>query len=183
MSVCGICEICVSRMSRVLPRRRKHRAPVVAHADDGPVPGDCFVPADAELLQFVVAIVGKLARGVVVVHEQCEACAWTGRGPLQHLKVAVRVAERGNRPPADAAVDADGFPLLVVDQVDLGELDEHGTAVAHFELQLAAAADNLLRRNAVDALRPGTHELDAPARHDVGLEGRRRYARSSSIGW
>ena len=51
-----------------------------------------------------------------------------------------------------------------------GSLHEHGPAVAHLELHLAAAADHLLGRDAVDLLRPRAHELDAAARDDVGLE-------------
>jgi hypothetical protein len=88
----------------------------------------------------------------------------------QHLKIAVRVSERRKWTSPDPGLDAHWLALLVVDQIDLRELDEDGPSVAQFELQLAAASDNLLRRDAVDALRPGTHELDAAARHDVGLE-------------
>ena len=39
-----------------------------------------------------------------------EARAAAGRGPLQHLQVAVRIAEGEDRAAADEAVDADGLP-------------------------------------------------------------------------
>ena len=43
------------------------------------------------------AVVGELAPGVVVPEEEPEARAGTGRRPLEHLEVAVRVAEREDR--------------------------------------------------------------------------------------
>jgi hypothetical protein len=71
---------------------------------------------------------------------------------------------------ADVLVDREGHALLVVDKVDLGELDEGGRAVAQLKLQLAAAADDLLGRDAVGRLGKGPYELDAPAGDDVGLQ-------------
>ena len=45
-----------------------------------------------------------------------------GRGPFQHLQVAVGVAEREDRAAADELVDADRLAGLVVDEVDLRQL-------------------------------------------------------------
>ena len=53
---------------------------------------------------------------------------------------------------------------------DLRQAHEHRLAVAHFELRLDAAADDLLGRDAIDLLRPRAHELDAAAGDDEGLE-------------
>ena len=53
------------------------------------------------------------------------------------------------------ALDADGFTVLVVDGINRGQLHEHRFAVAHRKLQLAAAADDLLGRNAIDPLCKG----------------------------
>ncbi len=55
-------------------------------------------------------------------------------------------------PAADVLLDADRLAGLVVDEVDLRQLDEHRLAVAHLELHLAAAADDLLGRDAIDLL-------------------------------
>jgi hypothetical protein len=68
------------------------------------------------------------------------------------------------------AVDADGLAFLVVDEVDLGDSDQHRLAVAHFKLGLDARAHHLLGRHPIDLLDPGAHELDAATRDDVGLE-------------
>ena len=117
-----------------------------------------------------VAIVGVFAFGVGVMDDQAEARAAAHRGPLQHFEIAVGVAERGDRAAADVLVDADRLAGLVVDEVDLGQPEQKRLAVAHLESCLDRRADDLLRRNAVDALGPRAHELDAAARDDEGLE-------------
>ena len=81
-----------------------------------------------------------------------------------------RIAERHDGPAADVLVDADGLVGLVVVEVQLRQAHEHGLAVAHFELRLDAAADDLFRRDAVNLLRPRAHELDAAAGDDEVLE-------------
>jgi hypothetical protein len=57
-----------------------------------------------------------------VVHEPHEARAAAGSRPLQHLLVAVRVAEGEHRPPPDEAVDDDGLAGSVVHELDPGKL-------------------------------------------------------------
>src|SRR4029453_5261719 len=84
-------------------------------------------------------------------------------GPFEHLEVAIRVAERGERPAADDLVDADGLSSLVIDKIDFRQPHEHGRVAAELVFDLRAASDHLLRRNAVDALDPRAHELDAAA--------------------
>ena len=86
--------------------------------------------------QLVGAVVRKLARPIVVVHEEGEACSRAGRGPLQHLQVAVRVAKGGNGPPANAALDADRLTFLVVHQVDSASLTSTGrpSRISNFSL-------------------------------------------------
>jgi hypothetical protein len=93
---------------RSLLLEREHPLPVRLHVHDRPAPrlglGEPFLePAD------VRAVVGPLAVGVGVVDVQAEARAGDGGRPLQHLEVAVRVAERRDRPPADVHLDADEF--------------------------------------------------------------------------
>src|SRR5205823_9827570 len=46
----------------------------------------------------------------------------------------------------------------------------HGLAVAHFIFRFDAAPDDLFGRDAIYLLRPRTHELNATARDDEGLE-------------
>ena len=67
--------------------------------------------------QAVRRTVSVLALGVVVQHQHREARAVARAGPLQHLAIAVGVAERGVRPLADEQVDADRLAGLVVDMV------------------------------------------------------------------
>src|SRR6185295_2132714 len=96
------------------------------------------------------AVVGPLAIGVGMVYVETEARARAGRRPLEHLQVAVRVAEGRDRPSPDGGLDADGLPRPVVDEVDLGPLDEHRAAFAGFERHLNSRADDLFGWNAVD---------------------------------
>jgi lactate dehydrogenase-like 2-hydroxyacid dehydrogenase len=50
-------------------------------------------------------------------------------------------------------IDADRFAGTVVDKIDLRQAQEHGLAVTHFELYLAAATDDVFGRNAINSLR------------------------------
>ena len=126
-------------------------------------------PADV-----AVAVVGPFALGIGVVHDQTEARPVARGGPLQHLQIAVGVAERHDRAAADEPVDADRLAGAVVDELDLGFLEEDRLAVRlHLELHHARGADHLLGRDAVDPLGEHAHELDAAARDDEGLEALR----------
>src|SRR5260221_2715716 len=144
--------------------------PVVLHADHGPAAGIGFVEPLVEAADARFAVVGPFAAGVVVVNVEAETRALAGGGPLQHLQVAVRIAERRDGPAADEFLDAEGFALLVVDEIHRGQLHDDGLAFAHLELLLARAADDLLGRNAVDLLGEGADELHAAAGDDEGLE-------------
>jgi hypothetical protein len=67
-------------------------------------------------------------------------------------------------------LNGDDFVRLVVDELNRAQLHEHGFAFAHFELQTAAAADDLLGRDAIDLLRKGAHELVTAAGNDECLK-------------
>ena len=54
-----------------------------------------------------LAIVGVFALGVVVVEQKHEPRTRAVGRVLQHLQVAIRIAERQDRPPADVQVDVD----------------------------------------------------------------------------
>src|SRR5262245_66297424 len=84
---------------------REDLLPVSLHVDDRPAPALRLVerlvqPADVRL-----AVVRPLARVVGVTHDAHEARALAGRCPLKHLLVAVGVAERQERPPANDLLD------------------------------------------------------------------------------
>ncbi len=57
-----------------------------------------------------VLVVGPFALGVGVVHKAHEARALAGRGPLEHLLIAVGVAESEDRPAADESLMPTGLP-------------------------------------------------------------------------
>lgn len=52
-----------------------------------------------------LSIVGIFAFGIGVVNDRAEAGAAADRRPLQHLEIAVRIAERSDRPAADGLID------------------------------------------------------------------------------
>jgi hypothetical protein len=89
-----------------------------------------------------LAIVGPFALGVGVVHDAHETRAGTRRRVLQHLVVAIRVAEREDRPLADEAVDADRLAGAVVDVLDLLL-----TSVMPYWSAWSSASTSGLRRN------------------------------------
>src|SRR5262252_7050029 len=127
----------ITRMSffMVVPSvvERKDSLPIGFHADDNPVPRLRLVPGAVELADVRLAVVGELALGVVVVHEEHESPSRPARGELQHLQVAVGVAEGGDRAAADAAVDADRLPRAVVDEIELGLARERRLAALRLE--------------------------------------------------
>ena len=77
-----------------------------------------ILTGDTDVLQLVGPIVGVLPLGVVVMDEEGEPRPASGGGPFQHLEVAVGVAEGGDRPPSDPALDAHRLALLVGLRVD-----------------------------------------------------------------
>src|SRR5215470_18010615 len=138
------------------------RAPVAFHVDHSPATGSGFVERSVELAHVRLPVVGPFALGIGVVHEPGEARAAAIHGPLQHLQVAVGVAEGEDRTPPDETVDADRLARPVIDELDLGLLPEHGLAIRpQLVLGHAGRADHLLGWNAVDPLDPWPHELDA----------------------
>src|SRR5262245_48735008 len=98
--------------------------PVGFHIDDRPAPRlrldeRLVEPADVRL-----AIVGPLAGRVGVMDDTHEPRALAGRRPLEHLLIAVRVAEREHGPPADELLDVHWLAGAVVDEVDLRLAEE-----------------------------------------------------------
>src|SRR6188768_3590250 len=75
--------------------------PIILHVDDGPAPGLGFVEALVELADVRIPVVGPFALGIRVMDIKTQPRAVGDASPLQHLQVAVRVAERGDGPTAD----------------------------------------------------------------------------------
>src|SRR5262249_9102345 len=97
-----------------------------------------------------------------MVHDQTESGAIAHhRRPLQHLEIAVGIAEGSNRTSADMLVYADRLSRPVVDEVDLRQTKQGWRAVAHLEPCLDRRANDLVGESAVALLAPGPHELDA----------------------
>src|SRR5262249_45820671 len=144
--------------------------PVLLHVHDCPALSLGLVECLVEPSDVRGTVVGPLALGVGVMHEAHEAQTAAGGCPLQHLVVAVGVAESKQRPPANKFVDVDWLAGFVVDEVDLWQAYEYWLAVAQLELRFASATNDLFGRNAVHFLRPHAHKLHATAGHNVGLE-------------
>src|SRR5262245_8555122 len=94
---------------------RKNRSPIILHAHDGPASLFGFVPCLVEFADVGLAIVSPFALSVRVMNNQTEACSVPGRGPLQHLMIAIGVAERGDGSSSNVALDANRLAFLVVD--------------------------------------------------------------------
>src|SRR4029077_7343840 len=105
------------------------------------------------------------------MHEAHEARAGAGRGPFQHLLVAVGIPEREDRPTPDKSIDPHWLPRAVVNEVDLTFLDQHRLAIGRkFELNDAGRAHHLLGRNAVYPFGEDTHEFHAATGNDESLK-------------
>ena len=79
----------------VLLFERKQSFPIGFHSHRRPAYGIGFVEAPVETADRRHAVVVPFAVGVGVVDVEAEARAVAGGGPLEHLPVAVEVAERG----------------------------------------------------------------------------------------
>src|ERR1700754_2925122 len=126
------------RPARLLRLEREHLLPVLLHVDEGPAFRPGLVPCLVELSDLRWPVVGVFARGVRVVHDAGKARARACRGPLQHLQIAVGVAESEDRAAADEAVDAYRLAGPVIDELDFRLLHQHRLAVgADLELHHA----------------------------------------------
>src|SRR5262245_47670112 len=124
---------------------REDCSPVVLHVDENPTPFGRLVESFVEASNVRVAIVGVFALGISMMNDQSEAGAVFHRGPLEHLKVAIGVAEGNDRAATDEAINADRLARAVVDKIDVRHAIKYRLAVLHFILHLDAASDNLLR--------------------------------------
>src|SRR6185369_7941174 len=154
---------------------REDFVPVLLHVHDNPALRDGFVPGLVEPPDLRRPVVRPLALGVGVVDDAAEADAFPCRRPLEHLLVAVGVAEREDGAPADVVVDPLGLAGTVVDEEDLRLAHQHRTARAQLVLRGDRAADDLLGGDPVNAVGEDAHELRAAARHDERLVAARSH--------
>ena len=117
-----------------------------------------------------IAVISPFANCVGVVHDQCEARTRSGRSPLQHLKVSIRIAECRNRAEPNVLLDTDRLVCLVVVEIEPRQPHEYRYSIVYLEFSLDTTTDHLLGRDAIDLLSPGPHEIDAATRDDEGLE-------------
>src|SRR4029450_2005459 len=83
----------------------KDHGPVVLHAHDRPAFGRGFIEGFVEFADVGFAVVGPLAVSVGVVDDEAEARTAARGRPLQHLQVAVGVAEGGDGAASYMALD------------------------------------------------------------------------------
>src|SRR5215510_4136377 len=67
--------------------------PVTLHADHDPVVRHRCIQRLVQLAYVRLAVVRRLTRAVVVVHDEPEPPGLAGRSRLQHLQVAIRISE------------------------------------------------------------------------------------------
>ena len=82
-----------------------------------------------------------------MVHLKREPRPLSGSRPLQHLQVAVGVAERRQGSSADLLVYGNWRAFFVVVEVEFGQADKYRLTVAHLVLHLNAAANHLSLAN------------------------------------
>src|SRR5215203_5273059 len=93
--------------SRLFSYERKYAIPIVLHAYDGPAFRLGLVERFVEVADRRLAIIGKLAFGVGVMYQAHKTRAVASRRPLQHLQIAVGIAEGEDRTTANMHLDAD----------------------------------------------------------------------------
>ena len=76
---------------------REYSIPVLLHIHDGPAIHPGFVEALVKTTDRRLAIVSPFTLRVGVMDIETETRACAGGGPLEHLQIAIPVAERGDR--------------------------------------------------------------------------------------
>src|SRR5688572_15316436 len=103
---------------------RKYSLPIPLHVDQDPASFWRFIERFVERADVRFAVVGDFPVAVRVVHDQAQSRAAAGRRPLEHLKIAVGVAESDGRSATDELLDADRLALFVVDEINHRQFDE-----------------------------------------------------------
>ena len=85
-------------------------------------------------------------------YQQHEPFAATPLCIFEHLPVAIRVAEGGNRPASNVLMDADWLAMFIVNEVQFRQTQKNRLTIAHVKLCLDAAADDLFGWDPVNCL-------------------------------
>src|SRR5712672_2189343 len=102
---------CRDRVNSALLERNDH-LPILLHVDHGPLINGSGRQSDVETAEMRLPVVGIFAFGIGVVNDGAEAYA-AADPPLQHIEIAVGIAERSDRPAADSFVDCNRLVCLV----------------------------------------------------------------------
>ena len=100
--------------------RRVDHLPVSLHVYNGPAFRCCFVEPFLQAADAGIAVISPFSVAIGMVNVEGESRPRSGRGPLQHLQVAIRVAESGDGAAADVLVDPNRLASLVVNEAYLG---------------------------------------------------------------
>src|SRR5215469_5324966 len=104
------------------------------------------------------------------MHDQGKALARVSRSPFQHLLITIGISECSDWPATNKYLNADWLSLFVIDKLHFGQSQQLWFPIPDVVLHFAAAADDLLRRNAVSLFGKATHELNAATGHNERLE-------------
>src|SRR5262245_32509795 len=155
---------------------REDALPVALHAYDNPALSLRLVIeglrecANLAVGQALGGTVGIFPRRIVVKHDHRQAQAVAVPRVLQHLPIAIRIAEGDGRPPPDHEVNAFGLAGIVVVQEELRLLEENRPVLLVVAvLRRACGADDLFWRDAVDLPGVRAHEVLAAAGDDKRL--------------
>src|SRR5262245_2536083 len=104
---------------------RKDSFPVFLYTYNRPSPDPGFIPRLIQRADGRFAVVSPFAFRVGVMNDQRETRAVAGRGPFEHLLIAVGIAKRRDGPPADERLNANGLAVLVVNELHVRQFHEH----------------------------------------------------------
>src|SRR5262249_53083293 len=76
--------------------------------------------------QAELAVVSQFAFRVVMMKQKCQARPFACLRIPQHCQIAVRVAERENRPPADVQGDVLRLRFAIVEAIEFSKLQHTG---------------------------------------------------------
>src|SRR5262245_27752473 len=89
-------------------------------------------------------VVGIFTLCVCMVDDQPKPGTSSGRCPLKHLQIAVRISKSHNRAPSNYPVNSYRLTRPIVEKFDFRLFDQHGLTVTGFKFYFAGAADHLL---------------------------------------
>lgn len=131
------------RVAQGLFDDRKDGFPVIFHTDHVPPAGRCFVECFVQSSDMRVAVIGKFAHFIIMMHDRGESRSRAGCSPFQHLEVAVGIAKCHQWLPPDMPLNAHRFSGLVINEINLWQPGQDRLAVAHFIRRFDAGSDDV----------------------------------------